>query len=104
MNIYLPLLANTPSGAGAFIASPLFLMIIMFLIMYFLIIRPQKKQKQELQKKINALQKGDKIITIGGIHGIVHNIGKTSITLKIGESNLIELEKASVHQIVNKNS
>ena len=69
------------------------LMIVMF---YFLLIRPQKKQRQELEARIASMAKGDKIITIGGMHGIVHHISKETVTIKISEGVFVPFNKTSI--------
>lgn len=69
------------------------LMIVMF---YFLLIRPQKKQRQEQEARVAALSKGDKVITIGGMHGIVHSISKETVTLKISEGVFVPFNKSAI--------
>ncbi len=69
------------------------LMIVMF---YFLLIRPQKKQRQELEARIASMAKGDKIITIGGMHGIVHHISPETVTIKISEGVFVPFNKSSI--------
>ena len=59
------------------------MLILMFVIMYFLIIRPQSKQRKEQAQRVASLEKGDKIITIGGLHGVVHQVGKSTVTIKL---------------------
>ena len=54
-----------------------------FVIFYFLIIRPQNKQKKEQQKMIDALQKGDRVVTIGGIHGTVQSVKESEVVVKV---------------------
>ena len=90
------------SPSAKFFGSPLFLLLVMFLMMYFLIIRPQKKQKEALQKKISALKKGDEVITVGGVHGIIHHVKDASLTIKIADSVLVEFEKSAVQTVNNK--
>jgi len=69
------------------------LMIVMF---YFLLIRPQKKQRQELEARIASMAKGDKIITIGGMHGIVHHISKETVTVKLSEGVFVPFNKSAI--------
>ena len=56
--------------------------ILMFVMMYFLIIRPQSKQRKEQAARIGALEKGDRVISIAGLHGVVHHIGKSTVTIR----------------------
>jgi len=78
-------------------------MLFVFAIMYFLMIRPQRKKQQELEKQIKALKTGDRVITNGGIHGVVANVrgdNSTVLTLKIADNVKIEIEKSAVSTVV----
>ena len=70
--------AGPASMATGFI--PLLLIIVIF---YFFLIRPQNKKQKETQKMLSALKKGDKVITIGGIHGVISSVKDVSISAKI---------------------
>ena len=75
---------------------PIFLMIV---IMYFLMIRPQKKRQQEQQRLISALKTGDRVVTNAGIHGLIANVKETTIMLKIADNVKIEVEKSAVTNV-----
>lgn len=77
----------------------LFLMMVM---MYFLIIRPQKKQRKELEQRIASLKRDDKVITAGGVHGTVANIKERTVILKMHDNSKIEVEKASIATTLSK--
>lgn len=77
------------------------LMIVMF---YFLLIRPQQKQRKEQQARIAALQSGDKVITSAGIHGIVHNVKDKTVVIKVAEGTMIEFDKMAVASVTKKDS
>ena len=70
--------------------SPLLFFGIMIALMYFILIRPQQKQQRRVQEMQAALKKGDKVITSGGIYGLVEKIGETTVTLKIAEGTLVK--------------
>ncbi len=102
MTPILPLLAETPPAnplAGGWVFPVL--MVVMF---YFLLIRPQQKQRKEQQARINALQAGDKVVTSAGIHGIVHNIKDKTVVLKVAEGTMIEFDKMAVASVAKKDS
>ncbi|KAB2861326.1 MAG: preprotein translocase subunit YajC, partial [Exiguobacterium chiriqhucha] len=61
-------------------------MILIFVVFYFLLIRPQTKRQKEVQSMQNALERGDNVVTIGGLHGVVHQIEDTQVTLKCDQS------------------
>ncbi|UCH82474.1 MAG: preprotein translocase subunit YajC [Nitrospiraceae bacterium] len=70
-------------GPGAMISSFMPLILI-FVIFYFLLIRPQSKKAKEHKQMLENLKKGDKIMTNGGIHGIIEDIDTHTVTLKVG--------------------
>ena len=72
------------------------MIILMFVIMYFFMIRPQRKQQKELEKFRNALKKGDKVITAGGIYGTVGEIEEKTILLKVDGDVKLRVDKSSI--------
>ena len=89
-----------PGGAfGSFIPF-----ILIFVIFYFLLIRPQKQKQKQLQQQVDAMKVGDKVITAGGIHGLVANVKKQSVTVKVDSSTKIEFEKGSIATVISKNA
>ena len=75
-------------------------MIAIFAIMYFLIIRPQSKRQKELAARVSNLKTGDKVITSGGIHGIVSNVKEgTTLSLKIADNVKIEVDKTAIASV-----
>ncbi len=74
------------------------------LIFYFLIIRPQKKRDKETQAMLDALKKGDKVITIGGIHGTVVAVKEKTVVIKVDDNARIEFLKSAVSTVVNKDA
>ncbi len=101
MNILL--LIQAAQGAGVMAYFPF---ILILAIMYFLMIRPQAKRQKEKQAMIEALKKGDKVITIGGIHGTVTGFkgkdGKT-LFLQVDSNSKITINRASVSSLASKN-
>ncbi len=69
---------------------------LVFVVFYFLIIRPQNKKQKEAKKMIEAVKKGDKIITIGGIHGMVHAVKETTVVVKVDDDCRIEFAKSAI--------
>lgn len=70
-----------------------FLPIIMiFFVFYFLLLRPQQKKQQELQKLINELKKGDKVVTSGGIIGVVTSLQNDYAVIKVGDNENTKME------------
>lgn len=77
--------------------------VLMFVMMYFLIIRPQSKQRKEQAARVASMDKGDDVVTIGGLHGTVHSIStkKNTVTLKLAEGVFVPFEKDAI-RVVNK--
>lgn len=80
----------------------LFPLILIFVVFYFLLIRPQKTKEKEHQKMLGNLAKNDEVVTTGGIHGTIINVKDKTITLRIDDNVKIELEKNCV-AVVKKN-
>ena len=99
-----PLLAVllAPSGqGGSGLSVLLFQVALIFGIFYFLIIRPQRRQQQRHKELLAALQKGDHVITSGGIVGEVLHLKENEITIRSGESKLVVL-RANIANVVNR--
>jgi preprotein translocase subunit YajC len=82
---------------GMFI--PLILMVVVF---YFLLIRPQSKQRKMLEQKIANLSKGDKILTAGGIYCTVLNVKDNILVVKVGDNVKMEINKSYVASVVDE--
>ena len=94
MNILNVLLtATTPAGGGLMSFLPLVLIILVF---YLFFIRPQLKKQKEARKYREALKKGDKIITIGGIHGKIVEIQEKTLTIEVAPEIKFRIEKSAV--------
>lgn len=76
--------------------------ILIFGIFYFLLIRPQQKQQQELKKMIESVGKNDEIITTGGIHGTILNVKDTTVVLRIDDNVKVELSKSAIAIVKKK--
>jgi len=77
-------------------------MVLVFVIFYFLLIRPQQKKEKNRQKQIAAVSKGDKIITSGGLICIVADIKDDIVIGKIGNDVKVEILKNSIQQVISK--
>lgn len=71
-------------------------LILIFVVFYFLIFRPQKQKQSEHQNMVANLKKNDEIITVGGMHGTIVNIKDTTFVVRVDENVKIEIEKSSV--------
>ena len=89
-------------GGGGFLVNVLPMMLIMFAIIYFLMIRPEQKKQKERQSMMSKLQKGDKVLTIGGLHGTVTNVKDNVVMVRIADNTVVEVAKTAVSSVVNR--
>jgi preprotein translocase subunit YajC len=96
----LALLQATGSGnsTGSMI-STLVTFGLVFVIFYFLIIRPQNKKQKETRKMIEAVKKGDKVITAGGIHATVYTVKEKTVILKVDDNTKMEFSKSAIASV-----
>lgn len=98
------LLAQAPAGSTA--ASPfgglvgLLPFVFIFVIFYYLMVRPQRKRQQEQVRLIAALKTGDRVVTASGIHGLISNVKETTVLLKVADNVKIEIEKSAVTNVL----
>ena len=89
-----------PSGDPGYIG--LLPIVLMFVLLYFLMIRPQMKRAKEAKAMIEALQKGDEVITAGGVLGRITKIGDAYIGVEIAPNTEISVQRASVQTLLPK--
>jgi len=97
-------LAQTASPAGP-TANPIasFLpLILIFIIMYFVLFRPQMRRQKDQQQLVSALKTGDQVVTNSGIHGMITNVKDATVTVRIAENVKVEMEKSAVTTVVAK--
>lgn len=100
-------LIQTAHAQGSDAASPLGMlpmMLIIFAAFYFLLIRPQQKKQKAHTSMVSALKEGDEILTAGGILGKITAVSDHYVVVKISENTEIKMQKASVSQIVPKDT
>lgn len=79
-------------------------MLLMLLVVYFLILRPQMRQQKEIKKMISELKVGDEVILVGGIHGRVSALEADTLTLKIASDVEIKVDRVAVQSKKNLNT
>ncbi len=91
--------AGHAQGGGFGVFIPL---ILMFLIFYFLLIRPQQKRAKQHREMLASLKKGDRVVTAGGIHGTITNISDNTVTLEIAPNVRIKIQKGSISYVLGR--
>jgi preprotein translocase subunit YajC len=88
-------------GDGGGLVSTLIMFGAIFLIFYFMIIRPQQRRSKEREKMLSNVQKGDKVITSGGLHGIVAGIDEKTVLLDVGDKVKLKFERSAIASITS---
>ena len=100
----LALLMGAPAGGSSSAGSMTTSLVTFALVIgifYFLIIRPQNKKQKDTQNMINAMKKGDKVVTIGGIRGTVQSVKDDTAIIKVDENTKLEMNKSAVSAVLN---
>lgn len=71
-------------------------LLLLFAVMYFMMIRPQQKQARERKIMLDGLKKGDRVITIGGIHGVIDELDESTLVLTVAEGVKVKFNRAAV--------
>jgi preprotein translocase subunit YajC len=79
--------------------STLIPLILMFVLFYFLLIRPQQKRQKAVQQMQSDLKKGDKIVTIGGLHGFIDSIDENKVVIKCGDGSRLTYERSAIREV-----
>jgi preprotein translocase subunit YajC len=93
--------AAPPGGGGpGAIVQPLILFGAMFAIFYFIVLRPQQRQKADRERMLNALKRGDRVVTSSGLHGTVVTLGEHTVTLRVADQVKLEFDRTAVGRVV----
>ena len=85
-------------GIGSFFIPLIFI----FIIMYFVMIRPQKKRQDQQQKLVASLKTGDRVVTNAGIHGLISNVKETTVLVKVADNVKIEIDKSAITNVLKE--
>ena len=104
MNIYHLLAMAQPQGGSpeGSLVSTLIMFALIIGIFYFMILRPQQKRAKERSKMLEALKKGDKVITASGVHGTVAGLDEKTLLLQVAENVKIKYERSAIGSIVRE--
>jgi preprotein translocase subunit YajC len=76
-------------------------LVILFASFYFFLIRPQNKQRKERMAMLSALKKGDKVVTIGGLHGTIVDLNEEKVTLKVSDNVRLVFDRSAINAVIN---
>lgn len=77
----------------------IFPLALIFLIFYFILIRPQQKQQQAFKKMVEDLKKNDQVVTIGGVHGTIVNTKEKTFIIRVDDNTRLEIDKSAVARV-----
>lgn len=89
------ILAQQPTGGSGW--SGMLMIVAMIAIFYFVMIRPQNKKQKELQRQRDAMQKNDKVVTAGGIHGRIREVKDNTVMIEVAPGVTVKVDKSSVY-------
>ena len=92
-----PAPASPGAGSGLFGILPF---VFIFVIMYYVMLRPQMRRQKEQTRLVSALKTGDRVVTSSGIHGLISNVKETTVIVKVADNVKIEMEKTAVTNVV----
>ncbi|WP_054958155.1 preprotein translocase subunit YajC [Paenibacillus dakarensis] len=98
------LIAAQPATGSGGILGLILPFVLMFVIFYFLLIRPQQKKQKSRNAMLSALKKGDKVVTIGGLHGTIVEITDDVVVLKVNDVTKLTFDRSSISHSTNTDS
>ncbi len=107
----LPILLGAPEGAGAGGTgggggTQLVTMLVTFgliiVVFYFLVIRPQNRKQRDAKKMLENVRKGDRVVTIGGMHGSVESVKDDSVVLRVDDNVKLKFNKSAISQVIER--
>lgn len=78
------------------------MLVLMFAIFYFLLIRPQQKQQKRVREMQANLARGDKVITIGGLHGKIDSLDETTVVIRCNDGSRLTYDRTAIREVVEK--
>ncbi|HVO37598.1 MAG TPA: preprotein translocase subunit YajC [Spirochaetia bacterium] len=106
----LPLLLGAPDGgagaSGGGGGTQLVTMLVTFgliiVVFYFLVIRPQNRKQRDAKKMLESIRKGDRVVTVGGMHGFVESVKDDSVVLRIDDNVKVKFNRSAVSQVLER--
>ena len=103
-----PLLMGMPEGAsgsgggGTQLITMLVTFGLIIVVFYFLVIRPQNRKQRDAKKMLENVRKGDRVVTIGGMHGFVESVKDDSVVLKVDDNVKLKFNKSAISQVLER--
>ena len=94
-------MAPQDGGGGGSMISTIIMFGAIFLIFFFMIIRPQQKRAKEREKMLSNVEKGDKVITSGGLHGVVAGIDEKTLLLQVSDNVKLKFDRSAIASVIS---
>jgi len=95
-------LADVTGGSAGYLS--ILYIVIMFAVLYFLMIRPQQKRQKKTASMLNSLKKGDKVVTIGGLHGTVMDLNDDTVVLRVNDATKMTFDRSAIRTIASSSA
>ena len=92
--------AQTPTQPPVWVS--LFPLLVLFVLFYFMLIRPQRRARREQDTMLNALKKHDNVVTVGGLHGTILNVKDAAVTLRVDDNVKVEVDRSAIARVTHK--
>ncbi len=100
--LYFVFLAGASGQGGGGLIGAILPLVLIVAVFYFFIIRPQRKREQEKEEMIEAIEKGDSIVTVGGLHGKVTQVDEDSVLAQVDSQVKVRIEKQAISRVPSK--
>ena len=99
MNVNRILMMTPQGGNGGGMFSTVIMFSLIILIFYFLILRPQQKRQKDRQKLLESVQKGDRVVTVGGLHGTVVGLEEKTVLVQVADNLKLKFERTAISSV-----
>lgn len=92
--------ANAMAGTAAIVQGFIIPLVLMLAVFYFLLIRPQQKRQKARNAMLNSLKKGDKVVTIGGLHGTIVELTDDTVVLRVNDVTKMTFDRTAINAVI----
>ena len=94
--------ADASAAPGGLFGNPMVFMVLMFVMMYFVLIRPQRNRQKQLEALLKALKVGDDVVTIGGAHGTITSLKEKTAMVRIADGVKVEYDRSAIASVAKE--
>ena len=94
--------SGSSGGGGTQLVTMLVTFGLIIVVFYFLVIRPQNRKQKDAKKMLESIRKGDRVVTIGGMHGFVESVKDDAVVLKVDDNVKLKFNKSAIQQVLER--